>query len=43
MHEPDPQTRLTLLLPILSHLKQICNHTASTWAESYYDPAEAAR
>ncbi len=39
VHEPDPQTRLTLLLPILSHLKQICNHPAQYLGESYYDPA----
>ena len=39
VHEPDPQTRLTLLLPILSHLKQICNHPAQYRGESYYDPA----
>lgn len=39
IHEPDPQTRLTLLLPILSHLKQICNHPAQYLGESYYDPA----
>ena len=39
IHEPDPQTRLTLLLPILSHLKLICNHPAQYLGESYYDPA----
>ena len=39
IHEPDPQTRLTLLLPVLSHLKQICNHPAQYLGESYYEPA----
>lgn len=37
--EPDPQTRLTLVLPILGKLKQICNHPAQYLGESYYDPA----
>ena len=43
VHEPDPQTRLTLLLPILSHLKQICNHPAQYLGESYYDPARSGK
>ncbi len=43
IHEPDPQTRLTLLLPILSHLKQICNHPAQYLGESYYDPARSGK
>ena len=43
IHEPDPQTRLTLLLPILSHLKQICNHPAQYLGESYYDPAQSGK
>ena len=37
--EPDPQTRLTLVLPILGRLKQICNHPAQYLGESYFDPA----
>ena len=43
IHEPDPQTRLALLLPILSHLKQICNHPAQYLGESYYDPAQSGK
>ena len=43
IHEPDPQTRLTLLLPILSHLKQICNHPSQYLGESYYDPAQSGK
>ncbi len=43
IHEPDPQTRLTLLLPILSHLKQICNHPAQYLGETYYDPAQSGK
>ena len=43
VHEPDPQTRLTLLLPILSHLKQICNHPAQYLGESYYDPTRSGK
>ena len=43
VHEPDPQTRLTLLLPILSHLKQICNHPAQYLGETYYDPAHSGK
>ncbi len=43
VHEPDPQTRLTLLLPILSHLKQICNHPAQYLGENYYDPAQSGK
>ena len=41
--EPDPQTRLTLVLPILGRLKQICNHPAQYLGESYYDPAAGGK
>ena len=37
--EPDPQTRLALILPILGRLKQICNHPAQYLGETYYAPA----
>lgn len=37
--EPDPQTRLALVLPILSRLKQICNHPAQYLGNTYFDPA----
>lgn len=37
--EPDPQTRLSLILPILGRFKQICNHPAQYLGEGYYDPA----
>lgn len=37
--EPDPQVRLNLVLPVLSRLKQICNHPAQYLGESYFDPA----
>ncbi len=39
IHEPDPQTRLSLILPILGRFKQICNHPAQYTGESYMDPA----
>ena len=41
--EPDAQTRLTLVLPILSRLKQICNHPAQYLGEEYYDPARSGK
>jgi len=41
--EPDPQTRLTLVLPILGRLKQICNHPAQYRGESWFDPAAAGK
>lgn len=41
--EPDPKTRLTLILPILGRLKQICNHPAQYLGESYYDPAASGK
>lgn len=41
--EPDPQTRLTLVLPILSRLKQICNHPAQYLGEEFYDPARSGK
>lgn len=43
IQEPDPQTRLMLTLPILSRLKQICNHPAQYLGESYYDPARSGK
>ncbi len=39
VNEPDPQTRLTLVLPVLGRFKQICNHPAQYLGEGYYDPA----
>lgn len=41
--EPDPQTRLTLVLPILSRLKQICNHPAQYLGEEYMDPTRSGK
>ena len=41
--EPDPQTRLTLVLPILGRLKQICNHPAQYRGESWFDPAAGGK
>ncbi len=38
IHEPDPQTRLALILPILGRLKQICNHPAQYRGEQFYEP-----
>ncbi len=39
IHEPDPQARLALVLPILGRFKQICNHPAQYTGEQFYDPA----
>ncbi len=39
VHEPDPQARLALILPILGRFKQICNHPAQYTGEQYYEPA----
>ena len=41
--EPDPQTRLSLMLPLLSRLKQICNHPAQYRGEGYFDPAASGK
>ncbi len=41
--EPDPQTRLTLVLPILGRLKQICNHPAQYRGESWFEPSAAGK
>ncbi len=41
--EPDPRTRLALILPILGRLKQICNHPAQYLGESWYDPAASGK
>lgn len=41
--EPDPQTRLSLVLPLLSRLKQICNHPAQYRGEGYFDPAASGK
>ena len=41
--EPDPKTRLTLILPILGRFKQICNHPAQYLGESYYDPTASGK
>lgn len=41
--ESDPQTRLSLVLPLLSRLKQICNHPAQYRGEGYFDPAASGK
>lgn len=41
--EPDPQTRLTLVLPILGRLKQICNHPAQYRGESWFEPSASGK
>lgn len=41
--EPDPQTRLTLVLPILGRLKQICNHPAQYCGESWFEPTASGK
>ncbi|MBR3926381.1 MAG: DEAD/DEAH box helicase [Akkermansia sp.] len=41
--EPDPQTRLTLVLPILGRLKQICNHPAQYRGETWFEPAAGGK
>lgn len=41
--EPDPKIRLTLILPILSRLKQICNHPAQYLGEGWYDPERSGK
>lgn len=43
IQEPDPQTRLALVLPLLSRLKQICNHPAQYLGEQFYDPARSGK
>lgn len=43
VNEPDPATRLTLVLPILGHLKQICNHPAQYLGGAWYDPAASGK
>ena len=41
--EPDPKVRLTLVLPILGRLKQICNHPTQYVGEGWYDPVESGK
>ncbi len=41
--EPDPRTRLTLVLPILGRLKQICNHPAQYRGETWFEPTAAGK
>lgn len=43
MAEPDPQTRLSLVLPHLSRLKQICNHPSQYLGESYFAPEASGK
>lgn len=43
IRESDPKTRLMLILPILSRLKQICNHPAQYQGTEYFDPAESGK
>ena len=41
--EPDPATRLTLVLPILGRLKQICNHPAQYCGETWFEPSASGK
>ncbi len=43
MAEPDPQVRLSLVLPIIGRLKQICNHPAQYLGETWYEPAASGK
>lgn len=43
MAEPDPRTRLMLVLPVLSRFKQICNHPAQYLGGSYYAPEASGK
>lgn len=43
LSEPDPQTRLNLVLPILSRFKQICNHPAQYLGQTYFDPEKSGK
>lgn len=43
MAEPDPRTRLMLVLPVLSRFKQICNHPAQYLGEGYYAPEASGK
>lgn len=43
IHEPDPNQRLTLILPILTRLKQICNHPAQFLGTDYYAPEASGK
>ncbi len=36
IHEPDPRTRLALILPLLTRFKQICNHPAQYLGEPHF-------
>lgn len=43
IQESDPKTRLMLILPILSRLKQICNHPAQYQGTGYFNPNESGK
>lgn len=43
MAEPDPKLRLTLVLPVLGRLKQICNHPVQYVGEGWCDPLESGK
>ena len=43
MAEPDPKVRLTLVLPILGRLKQICNHPAQYVGETWFEPEQSGK
>ncbi len=43
INEPDPQTRLALVLPLLARLKQICNHPAQYLGSGLYEPAQSGK
>ncbi len=43
MQEPDPQARLALVLPMLTRLKQICNHPAQYLGEPHFDPQRSGK
>lgn len=43
IQEPDPTTRLALVLPIFGRFKQICNHPAQYLGESYFAPERSGK
>lgn len=43
LDEPDPATRLMLILPVLARLKQICNHPAQFQGTDDYAPERSGK
>ncbi len=43
LDEPDPATRLMLILPVLARLKQICNHPAQFQGTDDYTPERSGK